>query len=249
MNAHPAAAQDKRPAERTALSGPLLNELETLYGLATKGPWYVQEQPEDSSIGGIRIYSSGARWRLFNDPKYDEHDTEITEANCCCCGRAGIAEIDNANFIVAFVNAWPILRDALVTQYRSMTPENAAPKMKRTLAAALIALTASGCTMVGHLPAPDGWPVLTEKIERPGFWAVQSICGGLPPFTVTAGCAQIHLSSGTCTIYSAVTGEDEVYLLEHERAHCQGRDHIGSTALLDHFNTWRHVLTEPRATR
>jgi hypothetical protein len=107
---------------------------------------------------------------------------------------------------------------------------------------AVFLLLLGACTVIGHDPAPPGWPKLEERVIRGDLFETHLACGGSAAsflvFTLF-GCATIQLApdckGGTCTIY--VAGDDEYsdLTLEHEREHCAGRDHLGSTLLRDYL--------------
>lgn len=94
----------------------------------------------------------------------------------------------------------------------------------------------AGCTVIGHKPPPEDWPKLQVTVRDVGFWEGNAICGngGLMPLVWQyAACAIVYFESMTCYIYLMVTGESRELALEHERDHCAGKDHIGSTLFAD----------------
>jgi hypothetical protein len=107
--------------------------------------------------------------------------------------------------------------------------------MLKTLLLLWVSISLASCTIVGHKPTPQGWPELVEQIERPGFWQAQQICGAPIPFGIAVACAQPDLVKGICRI---ILTSDDPEVLEHEREHCRGKDHIGSTALADYYKEY-----------
>lgn len=105
----------------------------------------------------------------------------------------------------------------------------------------VIALISSGCTAINiHEKPPANWPKLQERVVQTGFVELQGICGHGIVTTVLLGyfCSAwtvVNFDDMTCTIY---TSTDDEYVMEHERAHCKGRDHFGSSALRDYAEKW-----------
>ena len=112
-------------------------------------------------------------------------------------------------------------------------------------ALAVLVLALAGCSIIGHKPPPDGWPKLTETVTFKSLWDVNAECsradGAIGSFLMLLiaphmACAHINLDSlcvaGTCSI---VTSSD--LFIEHEREHCAGRDHFGSTMIADYFQS------------
>lgn len=106
-------------------------------------------------------------------------------------------------------------------------------------AAALLALTACTSIDVDREPAAD-FPKLEERIVY-GFWATQQCAGTVPPVTIAYGCAWLDFARRTCTIFLASESASSDTLL-HERQHCRGFDHHGSTAIADRWALWRAWL-------
>ena len=70
-------------------------------------------------------------------------------------------------------------------------------------------------------PQPD-WPVKREEIVRLPAGTIPPACtayaAGIP------SCAVANFRTGVCTIYLTT---DDPAVLEHERWHCRGYDHVG----------------------
>lgn len=104
----------------------------------------------------------------------------------------------------------------------------------------VLVLFLSGCTTIGHAPPPAAWPVLKQTITHKSLWETHTACGwGITSFVLGAwvpACARIQFNAactwGTCDI---ITSSDS--LIEHEKQHCEGRDHVGSTYLADFLQT------------
>lgn len=113
------------------------------------------------------------------------------------------------------------------------------PATIRLVCSALLAAPLSGCFMMtNHVEPPADWPAL-KVIERPlSVIDVQRKCSrhltvGSAIFSLglTMGCAEVDFAAGVCTIYIA-RGENDPGILEHERDHCAGKDHLGGDMTL-----------------
>jgi len=88
----------------------------------------------------------------------------------------------------------------------------------------------TGCTMIDYAKAPPAdWPELKVDVYRTTFWDTQRLCGGNLLFP-TPACAAVDFKGRRCTI---ITSTDDERVMEHERAHCRGYDHVGETTLAD----------------
>lgn len=108
----------------------------------------------------------------------------------------------------------------------------------RSIGAALVAaFFMYGCTIIGpHKTSPEGWPQLTQYWYKSSWWGVQRYCSPMPLVVIVSACAVINLCEKTCTVYTAT---DDPNVLEHEEARCEGRDHIGGSAIRDTFEAWK----------
>lgn len=97
-------------------------------------------------------------------------------------------------------------------------------------------LVLTGCTMISYERKPPvDWPKLEVSIVKLGFWKTQQKCGGNILMQALA-CAEFRFDTMTCTIW---TSTNDVYVMEHELAHCEGHDHIGSTYQSDLWSEWK----------
>ena len=86
----------------------------------------------------------------------------------------------------------------------------------------LILLLLSGCsTLSSH--KTEGWPQMTVTENYVSEAEVKDRCGN-PEFLA---CAYSNVCSKTCNIWLP-KGAPE-WLVKHERGHCEGYDHPGST--------------------
>lgn len=104
----------------------------------------------------------------------------------------------------------------------------------------LIVLLLSGCVMVkmdySYAPPAD-WPKLEEKLHYIEAIDFPKFCGKLPLFKHADGCSVVNFEYEVCYIY-LVKKDDE--LLEHERGHCRGFDHVGQAGVsLRAWERWK----------
>lgn len=113
--------------------------------------------------------------------------------------------------------------------------------MALTFAVVILGLLLTGCTVINmHQEPPVDWPALTVKIMPVSYADTASACQWSLAKTLLigpiSGCAVVNFNDMTCTVYLAA---DDEYVREHEIAHCQGRDHYGSTASRDLWAEWK----------
>ena len=114
--------------------------------------------------------------------------------------------------------------------------------------AALAASAAAGCTTVGHVKV-EGWPRLEVVEHRVPHKVMRERCGRYVPNALLEAnaCAEFDLASGRCNIWYSVDSPPSQAVIDHERLHCEGYDHVGSGSmrdLLERYNEWK--ASEPR---
>lgn len=100
---------------------------------------------------------------------------------------------------------------------------------KSSYAAALLVSLLSGCSIMGHQKV-EGWPPLRIVEETVADEVMLSRCSRYDPMPFA--CAEIFMSIGICRITLSERFAPE-WVKEHERLHCAGFDHLGSTAMRD----------------
>lgn len=109
--------------------------------------------------------------------------------------------------------------------------------MKRLLIAALAAAS-SACTTVGHEKV-EGWPELRIYEHRVSAGEMYARCSKYVAFgMLPMACAEFNLATKRCDIW-LIEGFAPRNIVEHERLHCQGHDHVGETAMRDFFMRYR----------
>lgn len=129
-------------------------------------------------------------------------------------------------------------------------------------AIAAVSLGLAGCatTIDTHTPPPRDWPMLQVVEHHLAMGDVYATCSRYVPtwmktlsiLTLTPpiveGCAIVNFRDMRCDIY--VRGDiPDAAILEHERLHCQGRDHDrGKATLAAAWRAWKEHMTRPGET-
>lgn len=151
---------------------------------------------------------------------------------CPSCGSV------EATAVCRWCGCWKFSAQAVDAAFRNIL----AGKFWRVLPVLLLAV---GCTTISpeHKDAPAGWPELKVTENVVGTADMVSKCyatlslpmkllGGIP-----MACAWVDLCAGTCSIY--VTAWSPEGVLDHERLHCKGHDHLGDDTMVRVFNAFR----------
>lgn len=104
----------------------------------------------------------------------------------------------------------------------------------------LIALALlAGCTVMGHEKV-EGWPDLTVVEHYVPHHEMRDICVPYTPWGMSPeACADINLTTGFCDIWYSADFPPQCFIIKHERMHCEGYDHVGSTQLKDTLKQWQ----------
>ena len=90
-----------------------------------------------------------------------------------------------------------------------------------------------GCTTIGHAPPPAGWPQLKIIEHYVTARQMADVCGKYSAwYMTTLACAEIDLDKNTCELWFSEEFAP-AWITEHERLHCEGRDHPGGTLMQD----------------
>ena len=109
--------------------------------------------------------------------------------------------------------------------------------MKRILIF-LLAAASAACTTVGHEKV-EGWPDLMIVEHRVSAGEVYDRCRKYVAFgMLPLACAEFNLATQRCDIW-LMDGFAPRSVVEHERLHCQGQDHVGETAMRDFLARYR----------
>jgi hypothetical protein len=95
--------------------------------------------------------------------------------------------------------------------------------------ALLVALAA--CTVVGHRRA-EGWPQLKVTEHHVANSVMRDKCARYVGFGVSPiACSEFNLVAATCDIWLSADFPPPQTVVEHERLHCAGYDHIGGNTM------------------
>ncbi|MGQ0545262.1 MAG: hypothetical protein ACT4P3_08015 [Betaproteobacteria bacterium] len=109
--------------------------------------------------------------------------------------------------------------------------------MRRALIPLALLLT-SGCTTVGH-ERVEGWPELAIVEHRVSASQMYSRCRKYVGFgMVPMACAEFNLATRRCDVW-LVDGFALPTIVEHERLHCRGYDHVGETSMRDFLTRYQ----------
>lgn len=92
---------------------------------------------------------------------------------------------------------------------------------------------------IAHEPAPADWPALAVAEHRVSWEEMTKRCSKYAPFGWTPmACSEIRLTTRRCDIWLSAD-HAAPYIIEHERLHCAGHDHVGDTNLRDMWAHWK----------
>ena len=95
------------------------------------------------------------------------------------------------------------------------------------IALAVAAAVLSSCSVMGHQKV-EGWPALRVVEETVADEVMLARCSRHDP--VPLACAEIFIDVGLCRITYSERFAPE-WVKEHERLHCAGFDHFGSSTM------------------
>lgn len=102
----------------------------------------------------------------------------------------------------------------------------------------LFAAASAACTTVGHEKV-EGWPELAIVEHRVSAGEMYDRCKKYVAFgMLPMACAEFNLATKRCDIW-LMEGFAPRSVVEHERLHCQGHDHVGETAMRDFLTRYR----------
>jgi hypothetical protein len=101
----------------------------------------------------------------------------------------------------------------------------------KTIAMAACCAAILGCSVVGH-ERVVGWPALTIIEHQVPHAQMRERCAPYVPFgSSPEACAEFDLAARTCMLWFSADFPPSAWVIEHERLHCAGYDHIGSTSM------------------
>lgn len=89
----------------------------------------------------------------------------------------------------------------------------------------------SGCTTIGHELVAD-WPELRVVERRVPHNEMRDRCAKyISGLGSPEACAEFHFAEGVCNIWFSADFPPSADIVEHERKHCSGYDHVGETSM------------------
>lgn len=117
--------------------------------------------------------------------------------------------------------------------------------MKRGLFFLPILLLAA-CTSVGHEKV-EGWPELAIHEHYVSAGEVYDRCKKYVAFgMIPLACAEFNLATKRCDIWFMEAFATRS-IIEHERLHCQGHDHVGETGMRNFLARYRAAVAAQAA--
>jgi hypothetical protein len=120
--------------------------------------------------------------------------------------------------------------------------------MRRSLLAA-VAVFLGACSSIGHEKV-EGWPQLEIVEHYVPAQAMRERCRKYVGFgSVPLACAEWNLATRRCDIWLSESFAPRG-IVEHERLHCRGYDHVGATTMRDFLARYQAASAgETRAAR
>ena len=112
--------------------------------------------------------------------------------------------------------------------------------MKRILGLAVLSAALTGCalTIDSHRPVPD-WPALKVVEHHVAHDEMYERCRRfVPAFSAPEGCTLFYFDLSEAHIYVNKESPSR-WVLNHERLHAAGYDHIGSDHMRRALEAWR----------
>lgn len=108
----------------------------------------------------------------------------------------------------------------------------------RFLGVLLCVFTASCSVMMGH-ERVAGWPQLEVVEHYVPHSVMRDRCARYVAFgSSPEACAEFDLANRKCHIWFSADFPPQPFIVEHERLHCAGYDHQGSTNMAAYLKYW-----------
>ena len=106
--------------------------------------------------------------------------------------------------------------------------------------ALLAALSLCGCASMIEHEKVEGWPQLQIVENYVSTYELNNVCAPYAGFgSSPLACAQFYFAEGRCVLWFSAEFPPTRDLLEHERLHCRGYDHVGETTMRDFLAGYR----------
>jgi hypothetical protein len=97
----------------------------------------------------------------------------------------------------------------------------------------LMAMVLTACTIVGHQRVA-GWPELAVVEHHVPEAEMRSRCAKYVAFGMSPqACAEFNFALRRCDIWFSADFPPTRSMVEHERLHCQGYDHLGMSTMAE----------------
>ena len=94
----------------------------------------------------------------------------------------------------------------------------------------LLAALLAGCTTIEKHERVEGWPKLQIVEHYVPNSVMRDKCAPYVGFGMSPeACAEFNLYTRTCHIWFSADFPPPRFIVEHERMHCAGYDHVGSS--------------------
>jgi hypothetical protein len=104
----------------------------------------------------------------------------------------------------------------------------------------------SSCTIIDiHTPPPEDFPSLKVAVNYVPHHQMRDICSKyVPAFMSPDACMEWDFNAKTCTIWLSKDFPPHSSVVEHEKLHCKGYDHIGDSTLRDAWTTYKKLQNQ-----
>ena len=100
-------------------------------------------------------------------------------------------------------------------------------------------LVLPGCTVMGH-ERVEGWPHLEIVEHYVPHAEMRDRCARYAPWgTVVEACAEFDFIWRKCHLWFSADFPPQRFIVEHERRHCLGDQHIGDDSMARYLARWR----------
>jgi hypothetical protein len=112
----------------------------------------------------------------------------------------------------------------------------------RALIAALLSLSSAACATIGHQKV-EGWPALEVVEHYVPHARMRERCARYAGFgTTPLACAEFHFAARQCHIWFSADFPPSRGVIDHERLHCAGYDHVGESTMKELLARHGHLL-------
>jgi hypothetical protein len=111
--------------------------------------------------------------------------------------------------------------------------------LKTAVGFAVFTAALAGCAVIDRHERVPGWPELKIVEHQVATQEMRDRCARfVPPYQFTEGCTIFHFDRGEAHIYVSKDYPSRL-VLEHERWHAAGYDHVGSASMRRLLEAWQ----------